>query len=79
MSAQLPPAGIPPEASVDGERFYVMVDGVQQGPLDVADLRRKAEAGTLGRQTPVWRHGMEVWRAAANVPSLAGLFAETAA
>lgn len=45
-----------------------------QGPLDVVELRRKTETGTLGPQTPVWRHGMEVWRPAANVPTLAGLF-----
>ncbi|MEZ6142176.1 MAG: SPFH domain-containing protein [Zavarzinella sp.] len=66
------PAGPPPlPATV---QFFVGLNGMQQGPFDLATLSGKIRAGEITRATLVWRAGMPNWLPAENVPELQQLF-----
>lgn len=67
------PAGPPPLPTPVS--FYVGLDGVQQGPFDMAGLSAKVKVGLLTRATLVWKEGMANWLPAENVPELQSLFA----
>ncbi len=47
---------------------------MQQGPYDPAALSGLVGAGTLTRETLVWKDGMAGWLPAAQVPEVGGLF-----
>ena len=66
------PAGPPPLPST--AQWFVGVGGVQQGPYDPAALSGLVGAGTLTRETLVWKDGMAGWLPAAQVPEVGGLF-----
>lgn len=51
-------------------RWYVLDGGAQTGPFDLADLRGRVVAGTLGPDSWVWADGMAEWRRAKHVPAL---------
>ncbi len=56
--------------------YYLAIDGKQQGPFDLEQLREHVGAGTLTRETLVWCKGMASWQNAATVAALADLLAE---
>ncbi|BFU46474.1 SPFH domain-containing protein [Krasilnikovia sp. MM14-A1004] len=66
------PAGPPPLPTAE---WFVGAGGQQQGPFDVSGLAAQARAGTLTRDTLVWRNGMAGWLAAGQVPELSSVFA----
>jgi membrane protease subunit (stomatin/prohibitin family) len=70
--AAAPPAGPPPLPSAE---WFVGAGGEQQGPFDLGALAAQASAGTLTRDTLVWKNGMAAWTAAGQVPELANAFA----
>jgi membrane protease subunit (stomatin/prohibitin family) len=72
MQSMNAPAGPPPLPAAE---WFVGVDGQQQGPFDVAGLAAQATAGTLTRDTLVWKNGMAGWTAAGQVPELSTAFA----
>jgi hypothetical protein len=49
--------------------YYIAIDGVQQGPLELNDLISKG----LAADTMVWTEGMPEWRRADQVPETASL------
>lgn len=51
-------------------RWYRLSDGVQVGPVDLAQMRALVIAGEIGPATWVWSDGMPSWRRAATVPAL---------
>jgi predicted Zn finger-like uncharacterized protein len=65
-------------AEVDGRslvpsvenRWFIMVDGSQVGPLDQGDLGGLVDEGTLLPSTQVWRPGQQGWLAAGRVEAL---------
>lgn len=67
------PAGTPPPLP-GGKTFHVAVNGTQQGPFTLDQLRA---SGSVTPQTLVWAAGMPAWAAAGEVPELAALFAAT--
>jgi membrane protease subunit (stomatin/prohibitin family) len=67
-----PPSGPPPLPSAE---WFIGVNGQQQGPYDLNALAAQAAAGTLTRQTLVWKNGMAGWVAAGQVPELGSAFA----
>jgi membrane protease subunit (stomatin/prohibitin family) len=71
-AAPAPAAGPPPLPTAE---WFVGVNGQQQGPFDVAGLAAQARAGTLSRDTLVWKNGMAAWTAAGQVPELGSAFA----
>ena len=54
--------------------YYVYANNQQSGPFDVAQLKQQVAAGTLNKQTYVWKDGMAGWAAAGTVPELACIF-----
>jgi membrane protease subunit (stomatin/prohibitin family) len=55
--------------------FFVAIDGKQAGPFDMATLANHAKAGTLTRETLVWKQGMAAWSPAGTVADMASVFA----
>lgn len=68
----LPPAAANAQG---GSQYYVVENGAQAGPFDMAQLQQRALAGTLNKQTLVWTSGMQDWQPAGSLPELASLFA----
>lgn len=70
-----PPFGSPPPFAPPSPTFYVMLNGQQQGPYTIDDLRPGVPTGQFTTETPVWTQGMPNWLPAGQVPQLMGLFA----
>jgi hypothetical protein len=66
-------AAVPPPLPQPAQ-WFTGAGGVQQGPFDAAALAGQAAAGTLTRETLVWKEGMAGWVAAGQVPELAPVF-----
>lgn len=66
-----PPAAPPPLPSV---AFHVSDGASQSGPHGLDALRAQASAGTLTRDTLVWREGMDGWTKAGDVEALRPVF-----
>ena len=64
-----PPPPMPPQI-----QFNVVVNGQSAGPFDMNALQQMIAAGTLTKDTLVWKVGMPAWAAASTVPELASLF-----
>lgn len=60
-----------------GEQWFIGANGQQLGPFDRAALGGQISAGTLTRDTLVWKAGMAEWTAAGQVPEVSGLFGST--
>jgi membrane protease subunit (stomatin/prohibitin family) len=68
------PAAAPPPLPASAS-FFVALDGKQTGPHGMDALHQQAAAGSLTRDTLVWKQGMAAWTRAADVPELAAVFA----
>ncbi|MCB1158514.1 MAG: SPFH domain-containing protein [Leptospiraceae bacterium] len=68
---QAPPP--PPGAS----QYYISVNGQQQGPFPMDQLKNMAANGQLTKQTYIWKQGMANWQAAGEVAEVSALFAQT--
>lgn len=73
MAPGMAPSGPPPLPVA--APFYVGLNGQQQGPFDAATLQQMISAGSIKRDTLVWRAGMAAWTQAGQVPDLVGMFA----
>jgi membrane protease subunit (stomatin/prohibitin family) len=69
QAAPVPPP-LPPSL-----KFFIVLDGVQNGPHDLSALKNLALDGKLVPESLVWREGMSAWAAAKDAPELSGLFA----
>ncbi|MEU5088934.1 SPFH domain-containing protein [Streptomyces sp. NPDC021356] len=69
------PADVPPPLPT-ASRWFLAVDGRQQGPYDESALAGQVAAGSLTRTTLVWRSGQSAWQPADQVPELAPLLAD---
>ena len=71
-AAQAPPsaqAGPPP---IPGKiEYFIAVDGKQQGPMSLEQLRDGIAGGSISRQTLCWKNGMAQWQPVESVPELA--------
>jgi membrane protease subunit (stomatin/prohibitin family) len=57
--------------------YFVALQGKQEGPYGLEQLTAMVVAGTLTRETLVWKNGMSGWEAAAAQSELSGLFGNT--
>ncbi|MDD3740650.1 MAG: SPFH domain-containing protein [Bacteroidales bacterium] len=57
--------------------FFAVVNGQQSGPFDVNGLRQMVTAGSLTKETLVWKQGMPSWMAAGQVQELFSIFGAT--
>ncbi len=58
-----------------GVPWFAMVQGVQEGPLTVAQLSERIRRDEVTLRTYVWRQGRKEWQRAADVAELIPLFA----
>jgi predicted Zn finger-like uncharacterized protein len=58
--------------------WYVAIGQAQVGPLPLAEVKRKWEAGDVGPDSLVWRPGMGDWQPLTSVSELAGYLAPVA-
>ncbi|RJQ88184.1 SPFH domain-containing protein [Amycolatopsis panacis] len=72
---QQAPPGPPPLPQA--EQWFLGAGGQQLGPFDRAQLGGQVGAGTLTRETLVWKNGMAAWTPAAQVPEVAALLGAT--
>ena len=68
-------AGAMPPPIPTAVAFHVAAGAQQTGPFDLIALQTQAASGQLTRDSLVWKAGMAQWLKAAEVPELAGLFA----
>jgi membrane protease subunit (stomatin/prohibitin family) len=71
-----PPTSSGPPPLPNAAEWFVGTNGQQQGPYDQNGLAGLVSAGTLRRETLVWKNGMPSWTAAGQVAELAGIFAQ---
>jgi len=69
-------AAVPPPLP-QAVQYFVAVGGKQSGPFDEQALAQMAQAGTLQRDTLVWKTGMPAWQQAGQVAELANVFSST--
>src|SRR5512142_2953402 len=72
-AAKLAARSAPPEPAAT--EWYVAIGQAQVGPLPLAEVRRKWEAGDIGPDSLVWRPGMGDWAALSGVSDLAAYLA----
>ncbi len=59
--------------------WYYAIKNQQQGPIDVAGLRKLWDAGTINGETLVWAEGMAEWTELRNTELVAQMALSTAA
>ena len=57
-----------------GVAYFVAVNGQQQGPFNMDQLRSAIGSGQLTRDSLIWKNGMPNWVKASENPETAGLF-----
>ena len=63
--------------NLPGDEWFVGINGVPVGPIRLAELRERASAGGVGRESLVWRDGFEEWRPLKNFPELVAIVEES--
>jgi len=64
----------PPPPIPQAVQYFAVVAGKQAGPFNEQQLAQMAQAGTLMRDTLVWKTGMASWLAAGQVPEMTNVF-----
>jgi predicted Zn finger-like uncharacterized protein len=67
------PAPAPPQAAAERPIWFAGLDGEEQGPFTLSELRQALGAGRLGADHFYWREGLEDWAPLDEVPELARL------
>ena len=57
--------------------YHVAIDGVQQGPFSFSQIQEMTHKGEFTLDTLAWTKGLEDWKVAKLIPSLAQLFEAT--
>src|SRR5215813_11020082 len=55
---------------LDGQHWFVLLDGKRHGPLTYADLTKAAREGIISAETNIWRSGWKNWHVAKSVKGL---------
>jgi hypothetical protein len=70
------PAADAPALSMPGDEWFVGINGVPVGPIRLSELRSKAAAGAVTKESLVWRDGFEDWRPLKTYPELVAIVEE---
>jgi hypothetical protein len=70
------PASVADPLSMPGDEWFVGINGVPVGPIRLSELRAKAAAGAITKESLVWRDGFEEWRALKSFPELVAVVEE---
>jgi len=57
-----------------GVAYFVAVNGQQQGPFNLDQLRAAIGNGQVTRDSLIWKNGMPSWVKAGDNPETSGLF-----
>lgn len=60
----------PPAAPAQKAEFYALIGEKVAGPLSEANLTALAAGGKLGKETMVWRPGLDEWKRAEDIPEV---------
>lgn len=60
-----------------GVQFHVSINGQQQGPFSLDQIKTMVGSGQITKQTYVWKQGMANWALAGDVPEINSLFGMT--
>jgi GYF domain 2 len=76
QTAPLPPAlpsqtPAPPPMPQPETQFYFNDNGTPSGPVSLAEIRAKVEAGAIKPDTLVWKTGLPNWVPAKDLPEVA--------
>src|SRR6478736_4735717 len=63
----------PDSLSMPADEWFVGINGVPVGPIRLSELRSKAAAGSVNRESLVWRDGFEDWRPLGTFPELSAI------
>ena len=55
-------------------QWFAMIQGKQEGPLDLRGMGMKVNGGEITLRTYLWKPGMEGWKRAADVPEVSSVF-----
>ena len=69
MQANSASNATPPPLPND-KTWHIAVDGSQQGPFSIGDLKPLAESKKLNHNTLVWKEGMANWQKASELTEL---------
>lgn len=72
MGQTVQPGMMPPP--IPTVTYHVAINGQAAGPYDLSMLRQMISAGTLTKESLVWKQGMENWAQAGTVADLQPLF-----
>ncbi len=64
----------PPPLPSENVSYYLAIEGKRAGPYDHHELLDQVSAGTLTRDTLVWREGMRKWREARELSEMTPLW-----
>jgi len=67
-----PPSAPPPIPPAI--KFFIVVNGQQNGPHDIQYLKNLLSQGQLTKETLTWREGMTNWTPAGQVSELSSVF-----
>lgn len=73
---QQQPNAVPPPVP-QAVQYFVAVGGKQTGPYNEQQLAQMVQAGTLQRETLVWKAGMAAWQQAGQVSEMTAIFGST--
>ncbi len=59
-----------------GDEWFVGINGVPVGPIKLTELRAKAAAGAVTKDSLVWRDGFEEWKPLGTYPELVAIVEE---
>ncbi|MNO00858.1 hypothetical protein D3C81_2208370 [compost metagenome] len=55
-------------------QYYLAINGVQEGPFVIEQLKNEIKSGKLTSSTLAWKAGMENWKEASEIEELKNLF-----
>ena len=68
LSQQAPPPLAPPV------QYFTGINGAQAGPYSVAQVQQLVQAGSVHRDTVMWKAGMPAWAPADTIAEISSLF-----
>lgn len=67
-------SGVVPPPVPGQLKFFIAVNGAQQGPYIPQQLQQMLQGGQFSKESLVWKEGMAAWTPAGQVPELASVF-----
>lgn len=65
-------SNVPPSLPIT--QYFTGIDNKQAGPFDVSQIQQMISAGTVNRDTLIWKSGMTAWDAAEKLSELQSFF-----